>query len=189
MTTLAFIFIILSIIHVVYESIIAPSLRLNLRYRLFEIRDKIRLLKIDNQEKFDTKLFNLIDDSINSKINFLSGYNISLLIKVVKKLNDNPEIQEEIKKIQASIDSCPVKEVKLIHEKTSEIIILAIAINMGMWIFYLLPFLLIAYFISALKKLIVTPCKNYIKKASLISEQAYFPQYVPERHHSTLLYH
>ena len=41
METLFVITVFFAIIHFIYESIVLPSIRLNIRYKLFSIRDKI----------------------------------------------------------------------------------------------------------------------------------------------------
>jgi hypothetical protein len=47
MITAIVILISLAALHFVYESILAPSLRLSLRFTLFALRDEVRQLKID----------------------------------------------------------------------------------------------------------------------------------------------
>jgi hypothetical protein len=56
MTTAIIIFLALTVFHFVYESILAPSFRLSLRFRLFVLGDEVRKLKIECAESLNDEL-------------------------------------------------------------------------------------------------------------------------------------
>jgi hypothetical protein len=58
----------LAALHFVYESILAPSFRLSLRFKLFVLRDEVRQLKIDCASSLNDRHFDFLQDSINNLI-------------------------------------------------------------------------------------------------------------------------
>ena len=56
MITLFYILIILAVWHFVYEAILLPSIRWNLRNELFALRDRLRNVVIENQKHDKTVL-------------------------------------------------------------------------------------------------------------------------------------
>jgi hypothetical protein len=187
MATLFFWLIILSAYHVIYESVIAPGIRMNLRFKLFSLRDWLRNLKMTHKNDLDDKIFNILDSNISSKINFLSEYNLSFLFKVVKLVNKNPELKLYVKKQTELIDNCKIREIRVINRLTGLYIVEAMLINMGAWILYLSPIISVSailwFVFTSFKNFIVKPCKKYLSSISLVSEERYFPHPAPIHHY------
>ena len=57
MTILFLIFVVLVVFHFIVESVVAPSERSKIRWELFALRDKIRMLKIEHGHGLDNELY------------------------------------------------------------------------------------------------------------------------------------
>jgi hypothetical protein len=77
MTILLSVMMLLTLAHFIYESIVAPSLRLKIRYDLFALRDELRFLKIKRGSSLDDKHYVYLQDSINTMISHLARYDIA----------------------------------------------------------------------------------------------------------------
>lgn len=89
MTTVFFIFVILVIAHFIVEGIIAPSERAKIRTNLFDLRDQVRSIKInDNSDEFADELFKHMQIQINKSIYLLHNYSVVGLFKALKAKED-----------------------------------------------------------------------------------------------------
>lgn len=145
MTTLFFILIIGSIFHFIYESILLPMFRLELRYKLFKLRDRLRNLKLENSESIDDNVFYLLEDTICTIINRLPYLSISSKIDASKEFENNAAFRKRVENSVHLLKSCNNKEVEDINEKISNISLVAFLLNAGGWIYILLPILLIVF--------------------------------------------
>ncbi|MGH8330614.1 MAG: hypothetical protein ACRER3_22985, partial [Pseudomonas fluorescens] len=59
-------FMFLAFVHFVFESILAPSFRLKLRFEIFALRDELRLLKIECESSLHDKHFEYLQSSLNT---------------------------------------------------------------------------------------------------------------------------
>src|SRR5687767_577256 len=96
MAYLLAVLVLLSIIHFVYESIIAPSLRLSLRYKLFALRDEIRELKMAYGNLFADRHFHYMQDSLNALLSVLDRFDLAALIAVGRELKQDPELRKRV---------------------------------------------------------------------------------------------
>jgi hypothetical protein len=78
MTTAIIVLLALAVFHFVHESILAPSFRLSLRFRLFVLRDEVRQLKIECAESLNDEHFVFLQDSINGLISIRYGISVWL---------------------------------------------------------------------------------------------------------------
>ena len=155
---------IVAALHFIYESAVAPTLRLKTRYKLFELRDQIRKLKED--KNLSAQVFQHVDGSINAQIQQLNQLNFSLLYSSNRTFKNDDTIQKEIRRKTELIENCDVEEVKKIYEKSSEYGLEAFLINSGAWLPYITPLLLVLLVAGAMKTLIVK-LKSKISEVSL----------------------
>ncbi len=155
MATLIFILMLLAVYHFVYESIIAPSLRLGLRYQFFNLRDQIRMLKAENGANFPKDVFYLMEEFINSSLKHLHHYNFSLLLEAKKEFESDPKLKEKINKKINTINSCKIGEVKDIFKQTLQLTTRAFLINIGSWFIYLIPLAILYLAFSKLKNILL----------------------------------
>lgn len=143
MTILFFTFASLAIIHFVYEGIIAPSVRLELRYEAFKMRDKLRKLKIEHGDQVNDELFQILQRSLNNEIALLHRATISSFYHASKALRGSKRAQEEIERIEQLVSECQLEEVHEIREKGVLNIAFAFVVNSGGWLIYILPIALV----------------------------------------------
>lgn len=152
-----------------YESIVAPSLRLSIRYKLFELRDTLRLYKINNSE-LDNKIFDFHDNAINKTISNCTYYTVGLFYQYKRYLDENPDVKVEIEKIRKWIDANSDNEIKRIQRENIKLSALALLVNHGIWTLYLLPIVLLLIIalvvFSSLKSLLIKPIAEMIKNFS-----------------------
>lgn len=145
--------VVCAILHFVFEAIVAPSLRLDLRYRLFALRDELRSLKIEHTEQLDRKHFEYLHESINVTIAFLNRFDIATITKINQLVEHDAELRQRVEARSKILDDCGLKSVKEIRRKTVRIAGAAFLTNSGAWGLYLLPVAVIAACFSAAKHL------------------------------------
>jgi len=155
---------ILSLWHFLYEGIIAPSIRLHLRNRLFVLRDELRQAKIDGISKADETAFWFVHDGINNFLNRLP----SLTLGMVKTLDNEYESNESLKHLMdkhlVAIKNSSDPRIHNAFTKANSIIESAIITNMGGWFIYLIPIAIMVLTMKRLSnltsELIVAPAKD-----------------------------
>lgn len=142
-----------AIFHFVYESIIAPSLRLELRFELFRLRDEVRLLKIESlraegeTSEFMERHFHELQDSINSLICLLFRFDLMTVCAISEEIGRDAELKRRVEARSQILDDCVLPEVLAIRGKQFRIAMKALAVNSGpMLVWLALPALfLVSY--------------------------------------------
>ncbi len=173
MYILFIILFILSIIHFVYQRIILPSYRQNLRTELFIIRDELRKELIKNKNNYNKttiRAFREVDESINKATNRLHWLTLTRLINLLKTDLSTEDIKRKNKLhnlMEASQSQLPLE----LYNRSSLILCKALIINSFMLIMYAMPLLIPYMIIRALLKAL-----NKIKDGALnkIKEQALY---------------
>ena len=102
MTEFIIVFLICATIwHYIYDGILLPSFRLNLRYKLFQKRDKLRSLKLKYDNEIDPQIFKHIDYSICSAIKNLSAFNLFIVAQAVRGMSLDPKLKLKIDEREA----------------------------------------------------------------------------------------
>jgi len=180
MVTAFYIFVFLMIWHIFYESILAPALRNNLKYKFFEIRDQLRLLKIDGLSKSDEEVYDLLDQSICHLIHSMSFLNIVNYLQLRRELINNKEFNIESGKIKSIINNSENENLKIIDEKIARHGGSIFMINSGGWIIYLLLPLLILFIVIILS----SQLDRLSRKIKLISSRLiYAPDDLDDNSH------
>jgi hypothetical protein len=125
--------------HFIYESILAPSWRLKLRFELFVLRDKVRALKVDHGVAFQDKHYHYLQDSINTLLSLLARFDLATLGRIEAEMKRNPELQQQSDERSQVLDDCDLEDAKLIRYASLRIAIAALAVNSGGWFIYVLP--------------------------------------------------
>jgi hypothetical protein len=138
--TYVLLFLVLGVIwHFVFESIIAPSIRLDLRYRLFELRDELRSLKIEAGSKLDHKHFTYLHESVNVTIAFLAHFDIATIVSIEREFQNDSDLRRRVEARTKILDDCQFESAKKIRKKCLRIALVAVAINSGGWAYFLAP--------------------------------------------------
>ena len=128
--------------HFVYESILAPSLRLSIRFELFALRDELRKLKLSHGSGLDEKHYSFLQDSLNSMIAMLHRYDLMTVSQVDREFSRNSEFRKRCEARAKVLDDCQIPEAKAIRKRSVKIAVKAFAVNSGGWAAYLLPFVI-----------------------------------------------
>lgn len=154
MTILILIAALLAVFHFLMESTILPSVRIDLRYKFFEQRDKLRRLLIE--EKITEGEFNLMDKKINTSIHHLADLTISLVIRVNKFISANKKVKAVLVKHHEDLTKSKCKELRDIADECNKLSLVAFGINAFGWLPYLLAIfpivLLVVFAIIGIRK-------------------------------------
>jgi hypothetical protein len=139
MITAIFILIALAALHFVYETILAPSFRLSLRFKLFVLRDEVRQLKIDCAGSLSDKHFDFLEDSINNLISNLNRFDMATFVGVQLESKKDPSFLKSAEERSCMLDDCdfprvgpgPGPRAREIREQSLKIVSAAIFINSG----------------------------------------------------------
>src|SRR6266542_6528845 len=141
----------LAILHFIYEGIILPSIRLNLRYKLFVLRDELRSLRHDKGGDISTEIYNAQEVIINNAISVLPYVDF---IRIAAAREAGPELKKKAEERESLINSCNVKEVKDIYSKTMHIVFCAFISNIGSWFIYIVPVAIVVGFFQKIFSLV-----------------------------------
>jgi hypothetical protein len=163
MIELFFAICIVAMCHFIYESILAPSFRLRLRFKLFALRDELRDLKIERNGSLDNKHFDFLQDSINSLIFVLFRVDMSLVISAQNSYQNDKEFRRNADERAKILDDCQIAVASEIRRKSLWVLLLAIIVNSGMLVILTLPVILLVHGLSETKK--------RLRKFASLSEQ------------------
>jgi hypothetical protein len=139
MTLAIYILVFLAIFHFVYESILAPSFRLALRFQLFELRDAVRALKIEYQGSLNDEHFDYLQDSINALICGLYRFDAATMALTEHESRRDPGFKKRAEERSRALDACSIPEARRIRNKSLEIATKALLVNSGASGLYLVP--------------------------------------------------
>ncbi len=142
--------LLLALIHFAYESIVAPTFRLQLKQQLFELSEELKLLKQRHQRKDSEKVFHYLQDSVNNLSNTINRFEVVEVARALAKVGKDQELRERLESRVKALDSCDVPEIKALWIKIARRAVKIVEVNSGGWAFYLIP---IALFNVCLKKL------------------------------------
>ena len=145
-------------LHFIFEGIILPSIRQNMRNKLFALRDRLRMEFINGLEKHDIEAFNLIHEAINMFVNRLPLLNINVMVEVESAIRHDQKLKESVERRSNIMTSCKNENIKIISKELNKIIIESFVLNAGGWLIYILP-LAVA---MGLWKRIIGDCKKLI---------------------------
>lgn len=126
----------LAILHLVYEGIVAPSIRLKLRYRLFSVRDELRQIKSD-ETKFSEKLFGATQGQINTGLRMLHRTDIEMLWRVHNALTE--EVMERVRAHERLLKDVENVNIAKLSDAIGRIARQAFETNCGAWNLYIIP--------------------------------------------------
>lgn len=140
MATLFVIAFILALFHFVYESIIAPMVRLELRYKLFKLRDSLRNFSLNQEGSREThQTIELLDNSICTVIKRLPNIDLKSSLAAQKAFDQDDKFREAVLKRRLLLEDSPDEAIKNFHNKLMTYSSYALVCNMGGWAYILLP--------------------------------------------------
>jgi len=135
-----------AVLHFVWESIIAPSVRLGIRFELFALRDRLRRLKI-MQNGLTDGAYHSVEDGIHSALHILYDIDLPLLKLLENAIRKDEKLQERIRKRQALVADSGCDELNEIMRAVQKIVEKTAVINSGGWlVLYIVPLMPLAIF-------------------------------------------
>jgi hypothetical protein len=144
----------LALIHFIYESILAPSWRLNLRCRLFALRDELRALKTDCRSRLDDEHYAYLQNSIDTMIAMLHRYDVAAIAASELRYHRDPEFRRRVDIRTRILEECTVPQAQSIRRRSVELIARATAVNSGMLCAPLYPLAVMGIGFSTAQKLL-----------------------------------
>lgn len=152
MSVLVAVILLLALAHFIYESILAPSFRLEIRYQAFALRDDLRLLKMELGDALDDKHYEYLQDSINTIISNLARFDAVTLGLSERVYNRDPEFRKRVDERARFLEDCAIPEVGTLRRRNIALAEKAILVNSGMLVAPLVPFVLMGVGFSAVKQ-------------------------------------
>lgn len=144
----------LAMLHLAYESIIAPSLRLSLKYKLFALRDRARRLKMQAGEAFSDRHFDDLQRSLNLLIGFVDSLDIGLILHMKREVDRDPELSKRLEARSRALDGCTLPEAQAIRKESVRLSLITLTINSAAWVIYLVPVIVALICYSEVTKLL-----------------------------------
>jgi hypothetical protein len=131
--------VVLTLIHFIYEGILAPSFRANLRLNLFTLRDRLRKLKMEKRHEISDEVFRDLQGSLNFAATRLNQVDLRLLKNARDAFERDKKLRERVERRIAIFEACPIAEVHEIRREYFEVMDNALAVNTAGWVPYLIP--------------------------------------------------
>lgn len=126
--------------HFIYESLIAPNLRLKIRHDLFIERDKLYAIKISaDTQTVDKTAIEIIDQNIKFMKVRMPEITLHSLVQFKKLYESDEKLRSKIDSIELKISSAENNDIKNIDKKLNRIATNAFLVNSGGWLIYILP--------------------------------------------------
>jgi hypothetical protein len=138
-TILLLIFAALALTHFVYEGILAPSFRASYRLQLFALRDRLRKLKWEQQDKLSDEVFFDLQSSINFAVVRLNQIDLHLIKNAKRAFERDEKLRKQVERRIAMFDACPVEELHRIRFEYFDALDNVVMVNSGGWTPYLIP--------------------------------------------------
>lgn len=143
-----------ALFHFVYESVVAPSLRTQLRFDLSSTQDELRSLKSSLGEKLDERYFEQVQATVNAFVSLLDRFDAATLIAFKMEKSRNRELRERCERSVQAIQDCTLQEARNLQRRIAWIAARTIAVNNGAWMVFVLPAALVLVCYRRLKNLI-----------------------------------
>lgn len=134
--------------HFVYDAILAPSIRLSIRYKLFTLRDRLRLLKYEKEDELTDPVFEQLEFCINHSIHNLSQIGFGTIYSLKREIQRSPGLEAELKKRIEVVRENKLKEVREINVRLLALNGRSLMVNSGGWLPYAIALVLIILLIA-----------------------------------------
>lgn len=173
---------VLALVHFIYDGILLPSLRFKTRNELFSVRDSVRTHYIENKGKINPAAFNVVHDGITRTLNKLHLLSPSMLAMAEQEYKRNKKFKKTVDERSEIIDSCGDELLIGAKKQANNLLDSAFLSNIGMWVLYLIPVVLVAMLFESIKNFIVSKIKKFANEL-ISSTQSGFVQLESKQMH------
>lgn len=150
--------------HFVYEGIVAPTLRMHLRNRLFSLRDELRRINPNTLSGDDRIAYWFVHNGINNFLNRLPNITIHALKKLERQYQSDAEGMAAINDHLKRVTEASNKDIVDIFGKTNRVIGEAMLVNAGATFIYVIPLAIVVMFARSIQvcvsRLIIAPPRD-----------------------------
>lgn len=140
----------LAIFHFIYEGIVAPGARIQLRNALFVTRDELRQAKIEGVAEEDDEVFWQVHDGVNFWLTRLPNLTVTGQVSAMEAYRRDATLAAAVDARIARVERCTDTRLTTARDKTVKVIMEASVCNSGGWTVYVLP---VAVFVAAYKSM------------------------------------
>ncbi|MCC4632650.1 hypothetical protein [Xanthomonas dyei] len=151
---------VLALGHFLYEGVVAPSLRDRLNDEMFELRDRLRRIKLAKGDACPQKAFDIAHNGINQYVHHLHWVTISFVVEFNRS---HKRFRNEVKERREVIANCGVPELHSVVDRGNQIVERALIVNSGAVIVVAIPIVVFATLAFQL------PMKLYAKAAEIFA--------------------
>ena len=130
----------------VYQAIILPSIRLQFRYQIFELRDQLRRLVIEEKVKESDKAFQLLHDRLNAMCTSLHRVDLVRVVRASNSLDE--EGRTRVANYVRVMESAPA-EIQRIYKESLNVFAFTLMFNSIFFFIGVSVFLLIVVALKA----------------------------------------
>lgn len=125
--------------HLVYEAILLPSKRQDIRFQLFALRDRLRNFKSEHPKQCGDDTFHMLDDSMSWYMDNLHKLTFSFLHETHRKLDTDDGFKTKVERRTRVLEQCELSEYKDIRARANHLLMETFIVNAGGWFIYLVP--------------------------------------------------
>jgi hypothetical protein len=142
----------ISVFHMLYERAIAPTLRMSLRHRLFSLRDEVRAMQATGVAAEDEEALWYVHEGINHFLDRLQCLSIQSRFLAERAYQTEAVLRARVDSRIAQMTRCKDPNVQRVFRDASRIVRMAFVVNMGGWLIYLVPLLVLVFTVGKLTK-------------------------------------
>lgn len=154
MSTLLIVIAWLALLHFVYEAIIAPSVRVSLRNKLFTARDELRSIKIEGIHPEDEKAFWLVEHGINTSLRCVHQMLPSSQAAALEAYRCDPGLRAELDDAVAQVQGSSDPRIAKTFNHVVDVVQEAYIVNSGGWAIYAVPLAVMLMMLSQFKRMV-----------------------------------
>lgn len=140
----------------VWEAIIAPSIRLQLRFQMFAERDRLRAIHAAASVGMDTEVFDYAHQYVNAGINCIHIGNIFLLAEAEMEFRRNKVLRDQMILTSRLFDKSDNSELRSIRDRI---------LNIGIWAVLVNSTVVLIFAVLAIPLVTVVPVAVRVKRA------------------------
>ncbi len=157
------------ILHFIYESIIAPTLRAKERMDMLALSAELKEIAKANRAFASSKAYAQLSESLNAILHGIFSLELLTVLRLINEIEDNVDIQKKLLERRKLLDNLDIPEARAVRERSLKLAIRSFRYNVFGWSFYVVP--LLAFFAclgkikSLMKSLIAMPSADLFRLA------------------------
>lgn len=148
---MVFFLVLATMFHFIYEGIVAPSLRMHLRYKLFALRDELREMLANSEVPVD--VYQAFQTQLNTAISTMPNLHLSSLFQSYRAFRADPELSKEMEDERALMRACQNERFKEMQSRFSRISTAVLLTNSAGFLMWVVPAVYVAVCFGKIKRL------------------------------------